>query len=89
LTLLVPINSLHLDQLVERQEVQFDVRKFEWIGTQEKAPIMHYFLADSSFKSVADTIKANEPPKSGSTGTASTGYLLAKPMEEISGCSTP
>ena len=33
LTLLVPINSLYLDQLVERKEVQFDVRKFEWIGT--------------------------------------------------------
>ncbi len=40
LTLLVPINSLYLDQLVERKEVQFDVRKFEWIGTQEKAPVM-------------------------------------------------
>jgi tripartite-type tricarboxylate transporter receptor subunit TctC len=36
LTLLVPINSLYLDQLVERKEVQFDVRKFEWIGTQER-----------------------------------------------------
>jgi len=82
LTLLVPINSLYLDQLVERKEVQFDVRKFEWIGTQEKAPVMLYFRSDSPFKSVADIIKAGEPPKCGSTGTASTGYLLAKLMEE-------
>lgn len=82
LTLLVPINSLYLDQLVERKEVQFDVRKFEWIGTQEKAPVMLYFRADSPYKTVADIIKASEPPKCGATGTASTGYLLAKLMEE-------
>ena len=82
LTLLVPINSLYLDQLVERKEVQFDVRKFEWIGTQEKAPIMLYFRADTPYKSIADIIKAPEPPKCGATGTASTGYLLAKLMEE-------
>ncbi|MBM4298764.1 MAG: hypothetical protein FJ143_13590, partial [Deltaproteobacteria bacterium] len=34
LTLLVPINSLYLDQLTGRPEVKFDVRKFEFIGTQ-------------------------------------------------------
>lgn len=82
LTLLVPINSLYLDQLVERKEVQFDVRKFEWIGTQEKAPVMLYMRSDAPFKSIADIIKAGEPPKCGSTGTASTGYLLAKLLEE-------
>ena len=82
LTLLVPINSLYLDQLVERKEVQFDVRKFEWIGTQEKAPVMLYFRADAPYKSIGDIIKASEPPKCGATGTASTGYLLAKLMEE-------
>jgi tripartite-type tricarboxylate transporter receptor subunit TctC len=36
LTLLVHINSLYLDQIVGRKEVKFDVRKFEFIGTQEK-----------------------------------------------------
>ena len=82
LTLLVPINSLYLDQIVGRKEVKFDVRKFEFIGTQEKAPTMLYFRADSPFKTVADIIKASEPPKCGSTGTASTGYLIARLMEE-------
>jgi tripartite-type tricarboxylate transporter receptor subunit TctC len=82
LTLLVPINSLYLDQIVGRKEVKFDVRKFEFIGTQEKAPTMLYFRADSPFKTVADIIKASEPPKCGSTGTASTGYLLARLMDE-------
>ncbi len=82
LTLLVPINSLYLDQIVGRKEVKFDVRKFEFIGTQEKAPTMLYFRADSAFKTVGDIIKASEPPKCGSTGTASTGYLLARLMDE-------
>jgi tripartite-type tricarboxylate transporter receptor subunit TctC len=82
LTLLVHINSLYLDQIVGRNEVKFDVRKFEFIGTQEKAPTMLYFRADSPIKSLADIIKASEPPKCGSTGTASTGYLLAKLLDE-------
>lgn len=82
LTLLVPINSLYLDQLTGRPEVKFDVRKFDFIGTQEKAPVMLYFRADSPIKTVADIIAAKEPPKCGSTGTASTGYLLAQIMDE-------
>jgi len=82
LTLLAPINSLYLDQVVGRQEVKFDMRKFEFIGSQEKTPTMLYFRADSPFKTLTDIINAKEPPKCGSTGTASTGYLLAKIMDE-------
>ena len=78
----MPINSLYLDQVVGRKEVKFDVRKFEFIGTQEKAPTMLYFRADSPFKTLGDIINAKEPPKCGSTGTASTGYLLARIMDE-------
>ncbi|HEY7715625.1 MAG TPA: tripartite tricarboxylate transporter substrate-binding protein [Candidatus Binatia bacterium] len=82
LTILVPINSLYLDQIVGRTEVKFDVRKFEFVGTQEKAPTMLYFRADSPIKTLADIIHAKDPPKCGSTGTASTGYLLARLMDE-------
>ena len=82
LTLLVPINSLYLDQMVGRKEVKFDIRNFVFIGTQEKAPTMLYFRADSPHKTLADIIQAKEPPKCGSTGTASTGYLLGKLLEE-------
>lgn len=82
LTLLVPINSLYLDQVVGRKEVKFDVRKLEFVGTQEKAPTLLYFRADSPFKTLEDIIRAKEPPKCGATGTASTGYLLAKLMDE-------
>ena len=82
LTVVMPINSLHLDQIVGRQEVKYDMRKFEYIGSQEKTPTMMYFRADSPIKSLADIIQAKEPPKCGSTGTASTAYIVSKLLIE-------
>ena len=50
LTLVMPLNSLHLDQIVGRPEVKYDLRKFAYIGSQEKTPTMMYFRADSPIK---------------------------------------
>ena len=69
LTMVMPLNSLHLDQLVGRPEVKYDLRKFAYIGSQEKTPTMMYFRADSPIKSLGDIIQAKEPPKCGSSGT--------------------
>ena len=82
LTVVMPINSLHLDQIVGRQEVKYDMGKFEYTGSQEKTPTMMYFRADSPIKSLADIIQAKEPPKCGSTGTASTAYIVSKLLIE-------
>jgi tripartite-type tricarboxylate transporter receptor subunit TctC len=43
---------------------------------------MMYFRADSPIKSLADIIQAKEPPKCGSTGTASTAYIVSKLLIE-------
>lgn len=85
LTVGMPINSLYLDQLVGRKQVQFDVRKFEWIGTQENSAAMLYIRADAPYKTLDDILKSKEPPKCGATGTASTGYILPKVLEETIG----
>jgi tripartite-type tricarboxylate transporter receptor subunit TctC len=85
LTVVMPSNNIYLDQLVGRKEIQFDVRKFHWIGTQEKNHILLYMRADAPYKSVADIVKAKEPPKCGSTGTAGADYILAKLLEETIG----
>jgi tripartite-type tricarboxylate transporter receptor subunit TctC len=85
LTLGMPINNIYMDQIVGRKEVQFDMRKFLWIGTQEKSHIVLYMRADAPYKSVGDIIKAKEPPRCGSTGTASADYLMAKILEETLG----
>ena len=41
-----------------------------------------YFRADSPIKSLGDIIHAKEPPKCGSTGTASTAYIVSKLLLE-------
>ena len=81
LTVGIPNSSLYLTQLIGRAEVKFDVRKFEWIGTQEKWTQMLYFRADSPFKTIGDVIKAKEAPKCGASGFASSGYILPKILE--------
>jgi tripartite-type tricarboxylate transporter receptor subunit TctC len=85
LTLGMSINSLYLDQLVGREEAKYDVRKYQWIGSQEKSFTMLYIRADSPYKTIDDVVKSKEPPKCGSTGTASTSFILPKVLEETLG----
>ena len=85
LTIAMPLNSVYVDQLVGRKEVQFDLRKFHWIGSPAVESVIMYMRADTPYKSIADIIKAKEPPKCGSTGTASSDYILSKVLEETVG----
>jgi tripartite-type tricarboxylate transporter receptor subunit TctC len=85
LTLVMPLNSVYVDQLVGRKEVQFDLRKFHWIGSPAVESVIFYMRADAPYKSIADIIKAKEPPKCGGTGTASSDYILSKVLEETVG----
>jgi tripartite-type tricarboxylate transporter receptor subunit TctC len=74
--------GMYLDQMVGRKEVQYDVRKFHWIGSPEKSEILLYMRSDAPYKSIEDIRKASTPPKCGSTGTAGTDYILARLLEE-------
>jgi tripartite-type tricarboxylate transporter receptor subunit TctC len=74
--------GMYLDQMVDRKEVQYDVRKFHWIGSPEKSEILLYMRSDAPYKSIEDIRKASTPPKCGSTGTAGTDYILARLLEE-------
>src|SRR3989337_1312135 len=58
LTLLMPNSAIYLDQLVGRTEVQFDMRKFAWIGSPVSEPMLIYMRADAPYKSIADIRKA-------------------------------
>ena len=75
----------YLDQLVGRKEVQYDVRKFHWIGSPEKSDVVFYMRADSPYRSIDDIRAAKEPPKCGSTGTAGTDYILTRLLQETLG----
>ena len=85
LTVVMPLNSVYVDQLVGRQEAHFDLRKFHWIGSPAVESVIFYMRSDAPYKSIADIIKAKEPPKCGSTGTASSDYILSKVLEESVG----
>ncbi|HEX9662133.1 MAG TPA: tripartite tricarboxylate transporter substrate-binding protein [Candidatus Binatia bacterium] len=77
--------GMYLDQLVGRKEVQYDVRKFGWIGSPEKSDVLMYMRSDSPYKSLEDVRKASTPPKCGSTGTSGTDYILARLLEDTLG----
>jgi tripartite-type tricarboxylate transporter receptor subunit TctC len=85
LTMVMPLNGIYVDQLVGRKEMQFDLRKFHWIGSPAVESIIFYMRADAPYKNIADIIKAKEAPKCGGSGTASSDYLLSKVLEDSLG----
>jgi len=85
LTLVMPLNSVYVDQLVGRQQVQFDLRKYHWIGSPSIEPSIMYMRSDAPYKSIEDMIKAKQAPKCGGTGTSSTDFILSSILEELLG----
>jgi tripartite-type tricarboxylate transporter receptor subunit TctC len=75
--------GIYMDQLIGRKEVQFDWAKFNWIGTPEQTESLFFFRGDTPYKTIDDLRKSSEPPRCGSTGTASTTYHIPKLLEEI------
>ena len=82
LTIGFPSSGIYLDQLVGRAEAKFDIRKFAWIGSPVKEPMILYMRSDAPFKTISDLRNAKEPPKCGSTGTVSTDFILARLLED-------
>ena len=76
---------MYLQQLVGVPEVKYDVRKFNWLGSQEKGQMMLYIRADSPYKSMDDILKAKEPPKCGGSGASDQTALLTRLLEETIG----
>ena len=85
LTLLAPHNNVYLSQLSGQKEVQFDLPKFQWIGSLENDDMMLFGRADAPYKSIGDIIRSKEPPKCGSTGVGSSDYVMSKILEETIG----
>src|ERR1041384_561291 len=51
LTVVLPNNSIYIEQLVGRREAQFDLQKFHWLGSAAQESIMFYMRADTDRKS--------------------------------------
>ncbi|MDH3445393.1 MAG: tripartite tricarboxylate transporter substrate-binding protein, partial [Deltaproteobacteria bacterium] len=76
---------MYLEQILARPEVKFDLRKFNWLGSQEKGAMMLYVRADSPYKSIEDILNAKEPPKCGGSGSSDQTILFTKIIEEAVG----
>jgi len=85
LSIAIPIGAIYLPQLAGEKEVRFDVRKFNWIGSQEKSAELFYVRTDTGFRTVEDIVKAKEPPKVSSTGAGSAGDIVPQILEVIAG----
>lgn len=77
--------ALYFEQLIGRKEVQFDWSRMAWIGSSTPATRLFYIRADSPLATIAELRKASDPPKCGTTGRGTTGYILPKLFEESLG----
>jgi tripartite-type tricarboxylate transporter receptor subunit TctC len=85
LTLGAPHAGIYSAQLSGQKEVKYDIRKFHWIGSPVKNPLILYMRADTPYKNIDDLLKAKEPAKCGGSGVASSDYILAKVLQEVLG----
>jgi tripartite-type tricarboxylate transporter receptor subunit TctC len=77
--------ALYFEQLLKRQEVQYDWSKFSWVGSMTPTVPMLYMWANTPYKTIHDVRTATVPPKCGVTGTGNTGYYLPKLLEQTIG----
>jgi tripartite-type tricarboxylate transporter receptor subunit TctC len=85
LTVVMPLNGVYIDQIVGRSQVQFDLRKFSWIGSPSIEPSIMYMRSDAPYKSIEDIVKAKVAPKCGGSGTSSTDFILSSILDEMVG----
>ena len=85
LTLGMVGSGIYLDQLLERKEAQFDMRKLNYIGSVDQRDLVLYMKADAPWKSVEDILASKELPKCGATGTSDLTTIVVNVLEETLG----
>jgi tripartite-type tricarboxylate transporter receptor subunit TctC len=85
LTLGMVGSGIYLDQLLERSEAQFDMRKLNYIGSVDQRDLLLYMRADAPWKTIEDMLAAKEPPKCGATGTSDLTTIMVNVLDETLG----
>ena len=83
LTILAVSRANYLDQMVGRSEVKADFRKFSWIGSFNKSPMMAACRTDTPYKSIAAIRAAKVSPRFGQSGTGSISYVFGSLVAKI------
>jgi tripartite-type tricarboxylate transporter receptor subunit TctC len=78
-------SGIYLDQLLERKEAQFDMRKLNYIGSVDQRDLLLYMKADAPWKSIEDMLNSTELPKCGATGTSDLTTIVLNILEETLG----
>ena len=81
LTLLMFHKHVYMEQLIERKEVKFDLRRFHWIGSPDKSLPMLYIRADSPYKSIDQIFKTADPQRCGASSTSDLTFSMSKVLE--------
>ena len=81
LTIAAISRANYIEQMVGRPEVKADFRKFSWIGSFNKAPMMVACRSDTEYKSIVAIRAAKTPPRFGQSGTGSISYVFANLIE--------
>jgi len=77
--------GLYFQQLTGRSEVQFDWRKFSWIGAAGKVEALLMMRTDAPYKSIEDIRSASEPPKCSATAPGSSGHINLRLLDDALG----
>ena len=77
--------GLYFQQLTGRREVQFDWRKFSWIGAAGKVEALLVMRTDTPYKSIDDIRAASEPPKCSATAPGSSGHINLRLLDDALG----
>ncbi len=83
LTFLAVTRSNYLDQMVGKPEVRFDFRKFSWVGSFNKSPMMVACRSDTPYKSINAMRSAKTPPRFGQAGTGSISFVFANLISKV------
>ena len=83
LTILAVSRANYLEQLAGRPEVKADFRKFSWLGSFNKSPMMVACRSDSPYKTLAALRSAKTPARFGQAGTGSVSYVFASLVGKI------
>ena len=78
-------SGFYLDQLLGKKEVNYDVRKFNFIGSVDQRDLMLFMRADAPWKSMDDILAAKDQPKCGATGTSDLTTIVANILDETLG----
>jgi tripartite-type tricarboxylate transporter receptor subunit TctC len=85
LTILAANPNVAIAQLSKMEQVRFDVRKFQWLGSSGSDGVMFSIRPDLPYKTVDDLKKADHELVAGTTGPGSNAHDFPLLLKEFAG----